>query len=138
VDGALDAPRMRLTEAHLQGCGRCQREAEGLRRLRTLLRRTVAVPADPDWRGFWEGVVRGVQDERTPARAPARWRWNPRLALGGAVAVVVLSITLWQTLGTGAPEAPVIVSSARTEYPGGTMVYSTPDRDLTVVWVFGD
>jgi hypothetical protein len=53
---------------------------------------------------------------------------------------VVLSVTVWQSslwtpLG---PDFPIIISSADTEYPGGTMVYSTADRAVTVVWVFDD
>jgi hypothetical protein len=139
LDGALDASRARATEVHLRGCGRCQQEEDGLRRLRVLLRRAVVAPADPDWRGFWEGVVRGVEDGRRAAPALTRRRgWRPRVALGGALAVAVLiSITLWQ-MWPVTPEAPVIISSAKTEYPGGTMVYSTADRTVTVVWVFGD
>ena len=35
-------------------------------------------------------------------------------------------------------EAPVVVSSANSDYPGASlMVYHTPERDMTVVWVFG-
>jgi hypothetical protein len=35
-------------------------------------------------------------------------------------------------------EPPLIVRSADSDYPDATvMVYSTPDQDLTVVWVFG-
>jgi hypothetical protein len=31
----------------------------------------------------------------------------------------------------------VVVTSADTQYPGGAMVYHTPDR-VAVVWVFDD
>jgi hypothetical protein len=36
------------------------------------------------------------------------------------------------------PEGAVVVRSARTEAPGGSvMVYSPPEQDLAVIWVFG-
>lgn len=66
--------------------------------------------------------------------------WRPRLAFGGALAgVLLVSLTLWQAFyAPTVPEATVIVSSARTEIPdGAVMVYSPPEKDLAVVWVFG-
>jgi anti-sigma factor RsiW len=145
LDGALAGSPARRVGAHLQRCLACRGEAESLRRLQALLRRTVSIPAEPDWTGFWQGIVRGIQDARRvpvalPRALPRVW-WRPRLAVGAAmVAAVVLSVTLWQSsVWTPlAPDFPVIVSSADTEYPGGTMVYSTADRAVTVVWVFDD
>ena len=48
-------------------------------------------------------------------------------------------MAVWQLMPSSvAPEFPVIVRSADTDDPNATvMVYSTPDRDLTVVWVMG-
>ena len=140
LDGALDEGTARSTAAHLATCGVCQREAEELRRLRTLLQRNSAV-ADPDWTGFWAGVVRGVEagNAARPAPAPRRaWR-PPQWALGGALAVALLvSIGLWQFGPGGTPEDGVIVRSASTGDPGATvMVYGTPERDVAVVWVLG-
>ena len=43
LDGALEEGTARSTAAHLATCGVCQREAEGLRRLRALLQRDAAV-----------------------------------------------------------------------------------------------
>src|SRR5207244_11926906 len=63
LDGALDDGTARSTAAHLATCGVCQREADGLRRLRALLQQNIAV-AEPDWTGFWPGVVRGVDAGR--------------------------------------------------------------------------
>ena len=139
LDEALDAHGHRSVAAHLAACARCQRQAEELRRLRAALRRTVPDVPPPDWTGFWAGVVRGIEQGQQ-AQSPARSRWRPRLAFGGALAVAALiSITLWQGLfSSTAPEAAVIVRSARTEAPGGSvMVYSPPERDMAVVWVFG-
>ncbi len=114
--------------------------------MRVLLQRSLtpsARVADPDWSGFWPAIVRGVEDARErrpePIARSERW-WRPRWALGGALAaVVIVSLTLWQTvLSPLAPEDPVVVSSAHTEDPRGTvMVYSTHEKDVTVVWVLG-
>jgi hypothetical protein len=98
---------------------------------------------EPDWAGFWPGVVRGIEDARgknpLPVRAAWRW-WNPRWALGGAaVAVGILSFTLWQAMPDFlTSDPPVVVSSAHTDDPRGTvMVYSGHAKDVTVVWVLG-
>jgi anti-sigma factor RsiW len=146
LDGALDERAARSTARHLGGCAPCQREAEDLRRLRALLQRSLtpsARVAELDWSGFWPAIVRGVEDARlrapAPVARPERW-WRPRLALGGAVAaVVIVSLTLWQTVfAPFVPDGPVVVSSAHTEDPRGTvMVYSTHEKDVTVVWVLG-
>lgn len=144
LDGALENGPAQSTARHLSGCNTCQREAEELRRIRALLQRTLGFDssrAEPDWSGFWPGVVRGVEDTRRrqdqPAIAPRRW-WRPRWALGGALATAVLvSLTLWQTLPL-VPDDPITVSSAETEDPRGTvMVYSTQEKDVAVVWVLG-
>lgn len=143
LDGALPEGRARTAAAHLAGCPACQGEVDALRRLRAALQRTRAV-AEPDWTGFWPGVVRGIQDRREAAPVAAAaprpvWR-RPRWAFGGALAAAVLiSLTIPRILtGPPSPESPIIVSSAATEHPGGSvMVYSTPEKDVTVVWVFG-
>jgi hypothetical protein len=113
-----------------------------------MLRRTLRPAvrgADPDWAGFWPGIVRGIEDARgqnaplVPA-AVRKWWWNPRWALGGAaLAVGILSFSLWQTMPDFlASEPPVVVSSAHTDDPNGTvMVYSGHGKGVTVVWVLG-
>jgi hypothetical protein len=113
-----------------------------------MLRRTLSptvTRADPDWAGFWPGIVRGIEDARAknaprvPAPARQRW-WKPRWALGGAaLAVAILSFSLWPALPDFlASDPPVVVSSAHTDDPNGTvMVYSGRGKDVTVVWVLG-
>lgn len=142
LDGALTERAARATEAHLAVCATCQGEADALRRLKTTLRRSLT-PRDPDWTGFWQGVVREIDERRlrAPLPAPARHRFFPRpqWALGGALAAaLVLSLTLWQ--GGRTPmltEAPVVVDAASTARPDGTvMVYANADRSVTVVWLF--
>ena len=103
LDGALEGVAAQSTARHLSECRTCQGEAEALRRVRALLQRTAELrPGEPDWSGFWPGIVRGVEDARRrqppPVAIPRRW-WRPRWALGGAVAAVgLLSLTLWQTM----------------------------------------
>ena len=106
-----------------------------------MLRESVPSPALPDWMGFWEGVRRGIEAPRLERRVRPRWR--PRLVASAAAALVVgASVFLWQV-----PRAPftpqavaaISVNSADTHHPGGTvMIYSPPERDLAVVWVFAD
>jgi anti-sigma factor RsiW len=136
------------TARHLSGCATCQREADALRSLQTMLRRALSQAprrAEPDWTGFWPGIVRGIEDARgtNPPPVPAavrKWWWNPRWALGGAaLAVGILSFSLWQVMPDFlSADPPVVVSSAHTDDPNGTvMVYSGYGKDVTVVWVLG-
>jgi anti-sigma factor RsiW len=143
LDEALDQETARSTAAHLASCGSCHREAEELRRLHGLLQRTLAT-AEPDWTGFWQGVVRGIEDHREARPEPVRrswWQtaWRPRWALGGALVALVMAVGVWQWApGPRPSEAGVLVTSASTEDPRGTvMVYSTKEQDVAVVWVFG-
>lgn len=140
LDGALGEPDARLTTTHLGRCAACQREVESLRRLRALLDRHAAVP-EPEWGGLWPSIVRGIEGARRPAPlpTPGRRAWRPTWALSGALAATVLiSLTVWQMLpGSLGPEPSVVVRSASTEYPDGSvMVYSVPEQDMTVVWLF--
>ena len=142
LDGALDPDTARSTAAHLDTCARCNAEADAFERLHTALQ-AMRRPADPDWVGFWPGVVRGIEDSRPRAGAPRR-SIQPRLrwAVGSALAAALLvSLTIWQVApwqSLSEPGTPTIVRSADTEAPNGNvMVYSTPERDLTVVWVLG-
>jgi anti-sigma factor RsiW len=140
LDGALDETTTRATVAHLTSCDACQKEADQFRRLHALLQRTAAAAPEPDWTGFWPGVVRGVQDaKRAPAARPRRAFWQPRWALSGAVAAILMSLGVWQMIpGPATTDAGVVVSSARTEDPRGTVVvYSNKEQDVAVVWVLG-
>ncbi len=134
---------------HLSTCARCQGEAENIRRVRALLQRTLSLGqnrAEPDWSGFWPGIVRGIEDAKhrgmsVPVVGRGSWWWRPRLTLGGAlVAAALVSVSFWQLNSSPlAPEAPIFVSSAHTDDPRGTvMVYSPHEQqDVAVVWVLG-
>lgn len=147
LDGALDPGAARSASAHLETCERCRQEADHLRKLRGMLRGHLT-PAEPDWTGFWQGVVRGIEDGRILKPVPVKrpwWQlstaWRPRWALGGALAAALLmSVGVWEWMPGGPvlSDAGVLVTSASTEDPSGTvMVYSTPEQDVAVVWVFG-
>jgi anti-sigma factor RsiW len=145
LDQALDAETARATATHVAACEGCAREAEELRRLRGLLRSTLTT-AEPEWTGFWQGIVRGIEDQKAarPAPAPRRWwqwDWRPGWAVGSALAaalLVTLGVWQWTPTGPTPAQAGVMVTSARTDDPRGTvMVYSTPEQDVAVVWVFG-
>src|SRR5437868_4100845 len=86
-----------------------------------------------DWLGFWFTIVCGIEDakhRKAPAPVVARrsWWWRPRLTFGGAlVAAVLASVTLWQMMfGLFAPDALIVVSSAQTDDPRGTVVVYSP------------
>jgi len=145
LDGALTEPRARGVEAHVTACAPCRGELDALRRLRAALQRSLQVP-EPDWTGFWQGVVRGVEDQRhrSPIREQSRRPlWRSQWAMGGALAaMVLLSVTLWQNLGVSPvsmTDDPVVVNTASAgQSDGGVMVYSTPDKAVTVVWLLDD
>jgi anti-sigma factor RsiW len=141
LDEALGDRESSRAAAHIAECARCHAELASLRRLSALLRESAPSPTPPDWTGFWEGIRRGIETPRVEVRARPGWR--PRLVAGAALAVAVgVSIVLWQIPRTPfAPEttAAISVSSADTDHPGGAvMIYSPPEKDLAVVWVFAD
>jgi hypothetical protein len=142
LDEALGDREAASAATHIATCPRCQAELESFRRLATMLRNTVPTPDLPEWTGFWEGVRRGIEAPRVPATARPRWR--PRLVVGAAAAsaALLLSVVLWQLPRlpfTSEAVAAISVNSADTDHPGGTvMIYSPPERDLAVVWVFAE
>jgi anti-sigma factor RsiW len=141
LDGALGAGDARWTERHLSACSACQGEAGQLRRLKTLVAETAGIP-EPDWTGFFPGILRGIENERrnaSRAPAPRARRFWPQWAMGGGVlATIALAFVLWQGgYMPGPAEAGVLVTAANTDHPGATvMVYTPAEKDLAVVWVF--
>ena len=106
-----------------------------------MLRETSPSPALPDWTGFWEGVRRGIDEPGLERRTRPLWR--PRLVAGTAAALVIgASVIVWQlprSPFTSQAAAEISVSSADTNHPRGTvMIYSPPEKDLAVVWVFAE
>jgi anti-sigma factor RsiW len=141
LDGALEAAASRAVALHVEGCPSCRREIDGLRHMASLLQRALPAVADPDWSGFWPGIVRGIQDGRERPSVRARPRWSRRWVLSGvgagALAVLAAVIAFETRTPLAPPEEPVVVTAANTQYSGGTMVYHTPEK-MAVVWVFDD
>ncbi len=139
LDGGLDEAEARAAGVHVDGCARCRSEVESLRRLRALLVAGFRAPAPADWTGFWPAVVRGIQDARPAAKPPGR-RWRPRLAVGGALAAAALAaLVIWPLTHETTKPDNVVVSLAEAGSSDGTvMVYSPPEHDLAVVWVFDE
>jgi len=147
VDGAL-GPRMeRMATSHASRCVGCRDEVERLRQLQSLVRVVDAPVADPDWAGFWPAVrARIAAEHPAPARDPwwlPFWKpvWgHPRVALGGLViSGLAAALVLWPSAETtkAAIAAPVQVQDVSTTDPSrSVMVYSNPDDDVTVIWVF--
>ncbi|HTI56374.1 MAG TPA: hypothetical protein VMC04_19205 [Verrucomicrobiae bacterium] len=147
VDGAL-GPRMeRMAASHTSRCAGCRDEVARLRRLQALVRGVESPVADPDWAGFWPAVrVRIAAEHPAPARDPwwlPFWKpvWgHPRVALGGlVVSGLAAALVLWPSAETtnAAIAAPVQVQDVSTTDPSrSVMVYSNPDDDVTVIWVF--
>jgi hypothetical protein len=147
VDGAL-GPRMgRVASAHASRCADCRAEMDRLRRLRVLVQSVETQVADPDWAAFWPAVRQRIAAERP---APVRDAWwlpywkpvwgHPRVALGGlVVSSLAAALVLWPSPETtkAAMAAPVQVQDVSTADPDrSVMVYSNPDDDVTVIWVF--
>jgi hypothetical protein len=109
-----------------------------------MLRRSLSSPLAPDWTGFWEGVRRGIEAPRVEtvaARTRPGWLLRPRFAFGAAAALAAAALmVVWQiprTSVTPVAEAAVSVTSADTDRLDATvMVYTPPERDLAVVWLF--
>ena len=148
LDGALAEKRAEAVAAHVGGCAGCQEERSRLERLRGFLRATLSAGADPDWSGFWDGVRRRILAERPAPRREAWWGglWRqvagyPRLALGGALAgLVLLALTLWPSEPPQAPipKPGVVLSAVETaQADGHLMVFTNPEDEMTVIWLFG-
>jgi len=141
LDDALGDRASSKAAVHIAGCPRCHAELVGLRRLASMLRETSPSPVLPDWTGFWEGVRRGIDEPGLERRT--RLLWRPRLVAGTAAALAIgASVIAWQlprSPFTPQAAAEISVSSADTNHPRGTvMIYSPPEKDLAVVWVFAE
>jgi anti-sigma factor RsiW len=144
VDGALGPRAGRWTTSHAARCARCGGEVEQLTRIRLLVRSAAPDVADPEWAGFWPAVRVRIASE---APRPVRESWwlpywkpvwgHPRVALGS---LMVSSLALGVMLWPGAPvtlAAPVTVQEVSSADPDrSVMVYSSPDDEVTVIWVF--
>jgi anti-sigma factor RsiW len=149
VDGALRAGAAQRLAAHLGRCADCRVESERLGRLHTLVQEALPAPPVPDWSGFWPALRARLHQERPRPLSEAWWLpfwkpvWgHPRLALGGVMAAAfAATLSFWPGGEVAAPPAawaaPVVVQDVGTSDPNrGVMVFSNPDQDVTVIWVF--
>jgi anti-sigma factor RsiW len=153
ADSGLDQRLMRAVEAHLARCPHCLAGVERHIRQRNVVKAALPVPPEPDWTGFWPGIQARIAVKDTPKPLKdwlKNWGWapvwtpvwgHPRVALGGVMAVVMaLFLSLWpggESQVSTAWAGPVVVQDVGTPDPERTvMVYSTPDQDLTVIWLF--
>ena len=144
VDGALGPRAGRVTASHVARCPRCGGVVEQLTRLRLIIRSSGSDAADPDWAGFWPAIRVRIASE---ALRPARESWwlpfwkpvwgHPRVALGSLmVSTLVVALVLWPST-QAMLAAPVVVQDVSAADPErSVMVYSSPDDDVTVIWVF--
>ncbi len=155
-DGELGAAARAKTSAHLARCPGCAAELAGLGRFRGAL--TSAMPAPPEavWDAFWPQVRARIAAAPTEERPTLRAVWPPlfgagRFAFGSALAAVALAVIAivapWQpepirpespAIALAPTPATVVVQSVETADPqSSVMVYTNPESDVTVVWVFG-
>lgn len=144
VDGALGPRAGRAVTSHAARCRRCGGEVAQLTRLRLLVRGAASDVADPEWAGFWLAVRARIGGE---AHRPVRESWwlpvwkpvwgHPRVALGSLmVSSLALGLVLWPSSPVTLA-APVVVQDVSSADPDrSVMVYSSPDDDVTVIWVF--
>ena len=144
VDGALGPRAGRAVTSHAARCPRCGGEVAQLNRLRLLVRSAAPEVAEPEWAGFWPAVRVRIASE-APQRVRESW-WlpvwkpvwgHPRVALASVmVSSLALGLVLWPSTPVTLA-APVVVQEVSSADPDrSVMVYSSPDDDVTVIWVF--
>ena len=164
-DGELAPADRARTEAHLARCPTCAGELATLGRLRTALTAAIAEPPDAVWDAFWPQVrsriaAAPLEAESTrPAWLSGLGPWRFVIGSGLAVALALLAVFApWQRqpdqpsgLQIAMPAAPAeaprvglpvtpaaVVESVETGDPqSSVMVFTNPDAEMTVVWVFG-
>ena len=144
VDGGLGPRAGRAATSHAARCPRCGGEVAQLTRLRLLVRSAAPDVADPEWAGFWPAVRVRIAGEASP---PVRESWwlpfwkpvwgHPRVALGSLmVSSLALSLVLWPSPPVALAARVVVQDVSSADPDRSVMVYSSPDDDVTVIWVF--
>jgi len=148
VDRALGSVLTRSVAAHLARCARCSAHVERHDQLQRLVKSALADVSEPDWAGFWPGVLAGIARDRPRAMTDPWWipLWrpfwgHPRLALSSALAAgLALAVMFWPVSdnpGSVAWAGSVVVQDVSTPDPDqSVMVYESPDQTLTVIWLF--
>ena len=141
-------------EAHLGRCPGCSGESAAIQRLHVALAADVPELPAAAWNAFWPQVRTRLAAELVPEPlwrrawaevAPRRLVFGS--ALAGAALAVVAVLAPWQQFENhprpvapvpGVPSQQVVVQSVEATDPqSSVMVYTNPESDVTVVWVFG-
>lgn len=147
VDRALPERQAQGVARHLTRCADCRESARRQERLTAIVREAAVASAEPSWSDFWPGIrahiVQAPPIGDRPARAarPA-WSvgWLPRLAVGSVAAGLLLfSLLLWRGEDQReVPDSGIVVRALEVASPHtSVMVFSPPQQEMTVIWVFG-
>lgn len=153
LDRALPESRARGVARHVSGCAGCRQWVQRHERLTALLRGVAAETTEPNWSGFWPGLRTRILSAsplgggrpthpRWVPRALPGWPrpWLPRLAVGSAMAAILLvGLFFWRSDEPVEPQIPgVVVRALEMSHPNtSVMVFSAPEHEMTVIWVFG-
>ncbi len=145
LDGALSEIGAQGVARHLDSCHSCREVVERQGRLASLLR-VAAEGAEPEWSAFWPGIRARVGSGESMARrfpwsARPSWPfgWVPRLAVGSALAgFLLVGLILGHDDHAKLPPPDVVVQALTVSNPDtSVMVFSAPDQEMTVIWLFG-
>jgi anti-sigma factor RsiW len=162
-DGELSPGVRHRVEAHVRRCAQCEGELSALGRLKGALALDTADPPEAVWTAFWPQVRDRIAAPAPATRSAWERGWEavrarPKLGLAPALAAATLAVLAmvapWQrapqqtpALGPHTLESPgiqqaaldqVVIQSIETDDPDlPVMVYSSPESDVTVLWVFG-
>ena len=144
VDGALGTRAGRAATSHAARCSRCGGAVAQLTRLRLLVRSAAPDVADPEWAGFWPSVRVRIAREAPQSVRESWWLpfwkpvWgHPRVALGSLmVSSLALGLVLWPSAPVTLAAQVVVQDVSSADPDRSVMVYSNPDDDVTVIWVF--
>jgi anti-sigma-K factor RskA len=137
--GALDAAEAEAFTAHLETCDICREELAEFESVVSALPLSAPHHRAPD--GLRERVLAEVAThaprEREPRARSAPWRWpelgRPALALGAAVAVIVIAVIGGLTLGSGGSPRTRVYSAQVTGSSATAKVAVTDDHAELIV-----
>lgn len=138
LDGELDGKRSDAVEGHVAGCPRCQRELEGLKRVRASLNTALETAREADFEGIWQriaGRLEGGELKGWRSRLPA---FKPSSLLRPIFVLPAAALTLGLILFPRLISInlnPNEVKIMSISHPGpGVMVFKSKDVGMTVIW----
>jgi hypothetical protein len=135
VDDEAPAERQRLLARHVMGCEKCAAETGRLLAVRRYLCvQPAPASLSPDFWGRLGHALR-LNDQVAHAAPRPQRRWQPRLALAGAAAMLLIVVALGVSSHAPAPtmvaEAPDIMApSLSASWPSSTPYLSSPMPSL--------